>query len=239
MNETLLFWVILLGFLVFDNLVVVAKGKDFLSISRYGRPYYKYRQRNSFAGRDVVFLNPINLFDRVISTERVTLHEETHRYKRELRSIESLTRGLNSFAYLGYLYLLFLTSNCYLSFLFGFESVVVILLVGHALIWMLAVSFVLLLLKAQELPKGKVISLLVEALFVPAYLVNLNKKILQLKESRICAIRLHIRALKRVAVEDAELIRYELINQTNAALDEESDPSKIALLQGFAKCLRV
>jgi hypothetical protein len=104
---------------------------------------------------------------------------------------------------------------------------------------MLAVSFVLLLLKAQELPKGKVISLLVEALFVPAYLVNLNKKILQLKESRICAIRLHIRALKRVAVEDAELIRYELINQTNAALDEESDPSKIALLQGFAKCLRV
>lgn len=239
MNETLLFWVILLGFLVFDNLVVIAKGKDFLSISRHGRPYYKHRQRNSFTGRDVVFLNPINLFDRVISVERVTLNEEKHRYKRELRSIEFLARGLNSLAFLGYLYLLFLVVNCYLSFVFGFEAVVVNLLVGHAFIWMLAAFFVLLHIRAQELPKGKVISLLVEALFVPAYLVNLNKKILLLKDSKICAIRLHIRALKRVAKDDAELIRYELTNQTNAALDEESDPSKIALLQGFAKCLKV
>jgi len=239
MKETLLFWVTLLAFLVFDNLIVVAKGKDCLSISRRGRPYYRSRQRNSFAGRDVVFLNPVNLFDRIISTERVTLGEDAHRYKRELRSIESLARDLNSFAYLGYLYLLYLVANCYLSFVFGFEAVVINLLVGHALIWICAVVFVLLLFRGQELPKGKVISVLVEALFVPAYLVNLNKKILRLRESSICALRLHIRALKRVAEDDVELIRYELLNQTNAALDEESDPSKSALLQGFAKCLKV
>jgi hypothetical protein len=103
---------------------------------------------------------------------------------------------------------------------------------------MLAVFFVLFRTRAQELAKGKVISLLVEALFVPAYLVNLNKKILILKNSKICSIRMHIRALKRVAEDDAELIRYELTNQTNAALDEETDPSKIALLQGFTKCLK-
>jgi hypothetical protein len=229
MKETLLFWVTLLAFLVFDNLIVVAKGKDCLSISRRGRPYYRSRQRNSFAGRDVVFLNPINLFDRIISTERVTLGEDAHRYKRDL----------NSFAYLGYLYLLYLVANCYLSFVFGFEAVVINLLVGHALIWICAVVFVLLLFRGQELPKGKAISVLVEAFFVPAYLVNLNKKLLRLRDSNICAIRLHIRALKRVAEDDAELIRYELLNQTNAALDEESDPSKSALLQGFAKCLKV
>lgn len=239
MKETLLFWVTLLAFLLFDNLIVVAKGKDCLSISRRGRPYYKSRQRNSFAGRDVVFLNPINLFDRFISTERVTLGEDAHQYKRELRSIESLARDLNSFAYLGYLYLLYLVTNCYLSFVFGFEAVVINLLVGHALIWICAVVFVLLLFRGQELPKGKVISVLVEAFFVPAYLVNLNKKLLHLRESNICAIRLHIRALKRVAEDDAELIRYELLNQTNAALDDESDPSKSALLEGFAKCLKV
>lgn len=239
MKETLLFWVTLLAFLVFDNLIVIAKGKDCLTISRRGRPYYKSRQRNSFAGRDVVFLNPINLFDRVISVERVTLSEDTRRYKRELRLLESLARDLNSFAYLGYLYFLYIIINCYLSIVFSFEAIVVNLLVGHILIWICAVVFVFLFLRAQELPKGKVVSILVEALFVPAYLVNLNKKFLRLRESDICALRLHIRALKRVADDDADLIRYELLNQTNAALDEESDPSMTALLQGFAKCLKV
>jgi len=239
MKETLLFWVTLLAFLVFDNLIVIAKGKDCLTISRRGRPYYKSRQRNSFAGRDVVFLNPINLFDRVISVERVTLSEDTRRYKRELRLLESLARDLNPFAYLGYLYFLYIIINCYLSIVFSFEAIVVNLLVGHILIWICAVVFVFLFLRAHELPKGKVVSILVEALFVPAYLVNLNKKFLRLRESDICALRLHIRALKRVADDDADLIRYELLNQTNAALDEESDPSKTALLQGFAKCLKV
>jgi len=239
MKETLLFWVTLLAFLVFDNLIVIAKGKDCLTISRRGRPYYKSRQRNSFARRDVVFLNPINLFDRVISVERVTLSEDTRRYKRELRLLESLARDLNSFAYLGYLYFLYIIINCYLSIVFSFEAIFVNLLVGHLLIWICAVVFAFLFLRAQELPKGKVVSILVEALFVPAYLVNLNKKFLRLRESDICALRLHIRALKRVADDNADLIRYELLNQTNAALDEESDPSKTALLQGFAKCLKV
>jgi hypothetical protein len=239
MKETLLFWITLLAFLVFDNLIVVAKGKDYLSVSRRGRPIYKSRQRNSFAGRDVVFLNPINLFDRVITVEKVTLSEDAHRYKQELRSIEYLAKDLNSFAYLGYLYFLYIVTNCYLSFVFGFEAVVVNLLVGHSLIWICAVGFAFLHMRSQELPKAKVVSIFVEALFVPAYLVNLNKKFLRLRESDICALRLHIRALKRVADCDADLIRYELLNQTNAALYEESDPSKSALLQGFAKCLRV
>lgn len=238
MKETLLFWVTLVAFLLFDNLIALAKGKDFLSINRQGRPYYKSRQRISFAGRDVVFLNPINLFDRVISTERVTLSEDAHRYKRELRSIESLARNLNSFAYLGYFYLLYLAANCYVSFLFGFEAIVLNLLVGHAVFWIGALVFVFLLFRDQDLPRGKVISVLVEAFFVPAYLVNLNKKLLRLRESDICSIRLHIRGVKRIVDDDKELIRYELSNQTNAALDEESDSTKIALLKGFLKCLK-
>lgn len=238
MKETLLFWVTLLAFLVFDNLIALSKGKDFLSISRQGRPYYKSRQRNSFVGRDVVFLNPINLFDRVISTERVTLSEEPQRYKLELRSIESLAIDLNCFAYLGYLYLIYLLANCYLSFLFGFEAIVIHLLVGHAVFWLSALVFVFMFLRVQDLPKGKVISVLIEAFFVPAYLVNLNKKLLRLRESDICSLRLHVRAVKRLADEDAELIRYELSNQTNDALEEESDPTKRALLKGFLKCLK-
>ena len=239
MKETLLFWVTLSAFLVFDNLIAIARGKDCLSISRRGKPYFKSRQRNTFAGRDVLFLNPLNLFDRVIIVERVTLKEDPHHYKKELRSIESLARDLNPFAYLGYLYFLYLGVNCYLSFLFGFEAVVLYLLVGHMSVWLCSVVFVLLLFRYQDLPRGGVISALFEALFVPAYLVGLNKKILRLRHSKICALRLHIRKLNRSPMDDVELIRYELLNQTNAALDDEADLAKNNVLQGFVKCLKV
>lgn len=239
MKEVLFFWLILSAFLVFDNLVVIARGSDSLSISRHGKSYYKSRQRNTFAGRDILFLNPLNLFDRVIFVERVTLKEDPYLYKKELRSIEFLAKELNPFAYLGFVYFLYLGVNCYISFLFGFETVVLNLLVGHLSVWLCSVVLVLLLFRHQALPKGGVISVLFEAFFVPAYLVNLNKKILRLKHSQICALRLHIRKLKRAPMDDVELIRYELLNQTTAALNDEDDPSKTDLLQGFMKCLKV
>ena len=238
MNETLLFWVILSAFLVFDNLIVVSRGKDLLSISRKGKTFYKSRKRNIFAGRDVLFLNPLNLFDRVIIVEMVTLKEDPHRYKKELRSIESLARDLNSFAYLGYMYFIYLAVNCYLSFLFGFEAVVLNLIFGHLAVWICSVVFVLLLFRYQKLPKGGVVSALFEALFVPAYLVDLNKKILRLRYSEISALRLHLRSLKRASFSDTDLIRHELLNQTNAALDDEADPAKNQVIREFMKCLK-
>lgn len=239
MKETLLFWVTLSAFLVFDNLLAVARSNDCLSISRQGKPYFKSRQRNSFAGRDVVFLNPFNLLDRVIITERVTPKEDVRQYKKELRSIESLAKDLNPFVYLGYVYFAYLGFNCYLSFLFGFEFVVLNLIVGHLSVWCFSVLLVLLLFRSQNLPKGGVTSVLFESLFVPAYLVNLNKKLLRLKHSEICALRLHIRGLKRASDDDVELVRYELLNQTTTALDSEIDVEKSDVLQGFAKCLKV
>lgn len=238
MKETLLFWMMLSAFLVFDNLFVVGRGKDCLSISRKGKPFYKSRQRNTFVGRDVLFLNPLNLFDRVIIVETVTIKEDPYQYKNELRSIESLAIDLNSFAYLGYLYFIYLAVNCYLSFLFGFEAVVLNLIFGHLSMWICSVVLILLVFRYQKLPKEGVVSTLLEALFVPAYLVNLNKKLLRLKHSEISALRLHLRSLKRASLSDADLIRHELMNQTNMALDDEADPSKNEILQRFVKCLK-
>lgn len=238
MKETLLFWVTLSTFLVFDNLLAVARGKDCLSINRRGKPYYKSRQRNTFAGREVIFLNPVNLFDRVIIAQQVTPKEGVPQYRKELRSIESLAKDLNHFAYLGYFYFAYLGFNCYLSFLFGFEAVVLNLLVGHLSVWVCSAIFILLLFRSQDLPRGGVISALVEALFVPAYLINLNKKILRLRQSEISALRLHIRSLKRAPDLDVELLRYELLNQINMALNDEVDDSNSDVLKGFIKCLK-
>jgi hypothetical protein len=238
MKETLLFWLTLSAFLVFDNLLAVARSNDCLSINRLGKPYYKSRQRNTFAGRDVVFLNPFNLFDRVIITARVTPKEDARQYKKELRAIESLARDINPFVYLGYIYFAYLGFNCYLSFLFGFEFIVMNLIVGHLSVWCCSVLLVLLLFRSQDLPKVEVASVLFESLFVPAYLVNLNKKILRSRHSKICALRLYIRGLKRAPDDVVELVRYELLNQTTTALDAEIDTEKSDVLQGFSKCLK-
>jgi hypothetical protein len=122
--------------------------------------------------------------------------------------------------------------------LFGFEAVVLNLLVGHLSVWTCSLLLVLMLYRTQDLPKSGVISALFESLFVPAYLVNLNKKILRLRQSEICALRLHIRRLKRTSDADAELVRYELLIQTISALDDEVDDFKSDALQGFARCLK-
>ena len=104
--------------------------------------------------------------------------------------------------------------------------------------WICSVVLILLVFRYQKLPKEGVVSTLLEALFVPAYLVNLNKKLLRLKHSEISALRLHLRSLKRASLSDADLIRHELMNQTNMALDDEADPSKNEILQRFVKCLK-
>ena len=136
------------------------------------------------------------------------------------------------------MYFIYLAVNCYLSFLFGFEAVVLNLIFGHLAVWICSVVFVLLLFRYQKLPKGGVVSALFEALFVPAYLVDLNKKILRLRYSEISALRLHLRSLKRASFSDTDLIRHELLNQTNAALDDEADPAKNQVIREFMKCLK-
>jgi len=238
MNETLLFWIILSGFLLLDNFVILSGGKDFLSVTRKGKASVEFRQRGAYFGKDVIFLNPINLFDRVIICPELTLFEDRILYKKEIRWLESITKKLNGFVYLGYVYVLFLMANCYLSFRFGFQAVAMNLLVGHLIMWLCSIALATWIFKNGIVPKSVLITTFAEVLFVPAYLLNINKRLLRVKEFKFSALRKKIRNIKKTSECELELARYHLVNQVTSALEVENDQSKAELLKGFLKCLK-
>ena len=131
MNETLLFWIVLFGFLVFDNFILVQHGKDFVTINKNGRLIYKSRTRTLLMGRDVLVLNPFNLFDRVVCTNKLKLIERSDVYKAEVTSLRNFTRSLKIFVHVGWAYIGCLIVCCYLSFSINFEFVVLNLIRNH------------------------------------------------------------------------------------------------------------
>jgi hypothetical protein len=239
MNETLLFWIILSGFLLLDNFVVLSHGKDVLSISRKGKAIFVFRQRGTYFGKDVIFLNPINLFDRVIICPELTLYDDKVLYKRELRWLESTVKKLNGFVYLGYIYFLYLLVNCYLSFQFGFQAVAINLILGHVAIWLCSIALAIWVFRYEKIPLPVLFATFAEVLFVPAYLLNVNKKLLRIKELKFSSLRFKVRNIKRMSVDEADLARYHLLSQTTSALEVENDQGKTELLKGFLKCLKI
>ena len=112
MNETLLFWLVLFGFLIFDNFIVIKQGKDAISISKSGRLFYKNRTRTGFLGKEVVVLNPFNLLDRVVGAQALTLTEHKHDYKQQLKTFRQYVKSLKIFIVIGWTYLLCLVVGC-------------------------------------------------------------------------------------------------------------------------------
>jgi hypothetical protein len=238
MNETILFWVVFFAFLIADNVVAIPQGKDFLTINRLGQPHYKSRQRNQFAAKELILLNPFNLFDRGVMAEKLTAQEYRASYKNELRSISLTAKKLNVLIYLGYAYLSYLFLNCYLSLVYGFEAVVAHLVVGHLSVWVIASLLIWRYSKLQFMPNVNTLPTLIECLFVPAYLVNLNKNLLRLKHTPLCSLRLYARQLSRSPENEKELIQYQLDQQIQIALETETHPSRQAALKEFLKCLK-
>jgi hypothetical protein len=237
-NETLLFWGVLFAFLLFDNLISIGRDVDCLNVSRKGKLSYKLRNRQIFGGKEIILLNPLNLFDRIIFSSKVTASENVAEYKRELRGIERTAKKINFFVYLGYFYLLILIVNCYASLALSFEAIAIELIVCHVVTWVVAVMSVFFLVRDDSLPVRMITIILIEALFVPAYLVNLNKKILVLRKSSICPVRLCVRRFKTVPEYERELVRYELSRFIQGSMDEEVSPEKIEALKKIEKCLK-
>jgi hypothetical protein len=237
MSETLLFWAMLFAFLIADNIVSLAHSEDFLSITRKGHPLYQSRQRNVFSKKTLIVLNPVNLFDRGVIAQLINDEDDRHTYRSELKSIRRVSARLNLLAYWGYIYLAFLSACAYFSFAYSFEAVVIFLLLGHFFHWCCAAALVWFCRKDLGLAASGVAVCLMEALFVPAYLVNLNKKLLRLKHTPICSLRLHIRKLKFASSPSKELMQYELGKLLHQELENSSAPDRRLLLKGFLKCL--
>lgn len=237
MNETLLFWMVLFGFLVFDNFILIQDGKDFVSFNKNGRLIYKSRTRTLLLGKDVLVLNPFNLFDRVVCTNKLNLIETSEVYKREVNSLRNYIRSLTIFVYVGWVYFGCLMACCYLSFSVNFEFVVVPLLICHLATWMLTSIAMYFWNKNKTITTIKLATQILENLLVPAYIVNLNRKLIQHLSLDISSIHFYVRNLKREDSQDVDKIRYELSQLIDSQIEVEEEPIKLKLLEEFKRCL--
>jgi hypothetical protein len=237
MNETLLFWMVLFGFLVFDNFILVQHGKDFVTINKNGRLIYKSRTRTLLMGKDVLVLNPFNLFDRVVCTNKLNLIETRDFYKREVTSIRNFISSLTIFVYVGWMYIGCLIVCCYLSFSVNFEFVVIPLLICHFTAWMITSIALYFWNKNKTISTTKLATQILENLFVPAYIVNLNRKLIQHLSLDISSIRFYVRNLKREDSHAVDKIRYELSQLIDSQIEVEEEPVKLKILEEFKRCL--
>ncbi len=245
MTETHAFWLLLLAFAFADNLHWLPAGGDLLSLNRHGRPRYAHRRRHLATGRDVLFTNPFNLLDRVVHARLVTESEVPTAYRRELAAAAKLARATVPLAWLGWAYAAFLALACWASLAVSFGAVVLPLLAGHLAFWLAAALLTWRLFKRAGLGASHVakraVWVLVEALFVPAYVINLSRKLLLLQPASLSSLRMHLRGLPKLRARDApaaELRRYELAQTLSTELDRETAAGLHHTLEEWQTCLK-
>jgi hypothetical protein len=201
-SETALFWLVVAAFLFFDNLIFVPRGCDLLRFGRRGHLRFDASTRLTAAGKEVVLLNPLNLFDRGLVTTRCFGDVDPSQWKQGRSLVSSALPTLNGFCWLGYAYLLLVALLAALSFRVGFTPALIGFVALHLVVWMVAVIALTLQRHHLQLSSTGVLGAAAEALFVPAYLMNLGKRLTYKKRVAISALGLGLRELKRVVDRD-------------------------------------
>jgi hypothetical protein len=91
--------------------------------------------------------------------------------------------------------------------------------------------------KNKTISTTKLATQILENLFVPAYIVNLNRKLIQHLSLDISSIRFYVRNLKREDSHAVDKIRYELSQLIDSQIEVEEEPVKLKLLEEFKRCL--
>jgi hypothetical protein len=234
-SEIVLFWVVAVGFLLADNLVLLPVGADVLRFGRRGRLVYEPGSRLEARGQELIMLNPINLFDRAAVTNRALGKVDGRSFGAARRQIRRSLLLLNVFSWLGYAYLLTAVALASLSFEAHFGSVLVSFLLTH-IVFALIASVVLVLRRHDlALSPYQTFVHVVEALLVPAYTINLGKRLWHKQVLNLPAMTLGIRQAKRAKNEaERELLMHQL--QERLALMEMNlaDEAPKAEMQGEA-----
>lgn len=200
-HEIALFWLVVAGFLVADNLVLVPAGCDLLRFGRRGAIWYDAGARLSAARRELVLLNPLNLFDRALITTRCFGDIEPRQWRQGRSLVRSMLSPLNGLSLLGYAYLVLTVCLAVLSFHVPFAPVLLGFAALHALMWALNVVALICLRHRLQLSGYETFVLCAEAGFVPAYLMNMGKRVLHKKRVDIPSLGMGLRELKRTTDE--------------------------------------
>jgi len=124
-SETALFWLVVAAFLFFDNLIIVPHGCDLLRFGRRGILRYDASSRLTAAGKEMVMLNPLNLFDRGLVTTKCFGDVDPGQWKQGRLLVSSALPTLNGFSSLGYAYLVLVIFLAALSFRIGFTPALI------------------------------------------------------------------------------------------------------------------
>ena len=200
--DTALFWLVVAGFLVFDNLIFVPSGADLLRFGRDGRLRYDVAPRLTAAGKEIVFLAPLNLFDRGLVTTQCFGDVDACRWRDNCRWLISALPILNALSALGYAYMLIAASLVVATFYVGFTPVLVAFVAAHLAVWILATVVLVSRRHALQLSGYDTLAACAEVLFVPGYLMNVGKRLVYKRRVEISSLGLGIRALKRTRDED-------------------------------------
>jgi len=199
--EVVLFWAVAAGFLVADNLLLIPSGGDFLRFGRSGVFRYEPGSRLEARGRDLVFLNPLNLFHRAAITETSLGPVAAAQLRKARRAVRSALPALNTFSWIGYLYLASVIMLACVSFKFSFESVLLAFLCVHAFFWLMTTALLALRREALSLTRYQVLVYTVEALCVPAYTINLGKRLWYGNRLNLPALTLGLRSTRFISDE--------------------------------------
>ena len=242
-NDITLFWAVVAAFLVIDNLVLLPRGRDVMRFGVGRSLRYPSSARLQLLGRDLIVLNPLNPFDRIVATQRSIGPWSASEHRVALRTLQRSLTGANALSALGLVYLVAVVGLAAVSFRVPFIDVLMLLLAMHVLAWALAVATLLFARVGLGLSAGRLAALAAEALFVPAYTINLGKRVWFRRTLDLPALAIGLRQLRRV--EDAprrDLLAYELQQRLDAVADELAVPpgdARHTWIEEAKRCLKV
>lgn len=197
--DVALFWLVLGAFLLADHLVLAPAGGDFLKFGFGGRLRYEPRVRLKMRGRDLVMLNPLHPFDRLVLTRHAAGRASPAQVREATKQVRRALRPLNRLAVVGAAYLVVLVALVLASFEVAFVRVLVALAAVHLLAWSVSMALLFAGRRALGLPASRLVSLGAEAFFVPAYTVNLSRRLAKAQVLDVPAMAWGLRALRRIA----------------------------------------
>ena len=200
-SDTLLFWAVLAGLLCIDNFVLLPGGTDYLRINRNGSWRYEPGLRLQARHRDLIFLNPLNPFDRLAFTNSAIGQLNPPLLRIARLQVRTQIRCANLLSWIGWGYLLVLSGLACASLWLYFGDILLTLLVVHFVIWTAAVAVLFANRETLCLSRSRAFSLAFEACLVPGYLVNLGKRVWSGKTLNLPALTFGLHRLSKMPID--------------------------------------
>lgn len=202
-SETLLFWAVLAGLLCIDNLILLPAGTDYLRFNRSGRWRYDPSVRLQAWQRDLIFLNPLNPFDRLAQTDSAIGNLTPQSLRIGRNRMQSTLRHTNLLSLIGSVYLFVLIGLACASLWLYVGHILLILLVAHLATWFAAMAVIATNRQKLCLSRFRALSLAFEAFLVPGYLVNLGKRVWYRRILNLPALSLGLRQLRTMPADSS------------------------------------